>query len=82
MSKRLQVVIGDDEFVEVQRAADDEGLSVSGWVRKSLRQARRQTASADLERRLAAVRVAAAYSFPVGEVEDMLAEIERGYLSP
>lgn len=34
----------------------------------------------DSERKLASVRAAAAHAFPSGDVDDMLAEIERGYV--
>jgi len=81
MSKRLQVIFNDDEFAEVQRAAKDEGLSVSAWVRQALLQARRRRSTGDVENRLAAVRAASAHAFPTSDVDQMLGEIEKGYLS-
>jgi len=35
----------------------------------------------DLKKKLAAIRAAAEYQFPAPDIETMLAEIERGYLS-
>jgi Arc/MetJ family transcription regulator len=40
MSKRLQVVMDDAEYNEIQEAADARRLTVSAWVRQTLRTAR------------------------------------------
>lgn len=40
MSKRLQVVLDEEEYAEIARAAEDSRLTVSAWVRQSLREAR------------------------------------------
>ena len=40
MSKRLQVVMDDAEYDEIQQAADARRLTVSAWVRQTLRAAR------------------------------------------
>ena len=40
MSKRLQVVLEDDEYGEIQAAAEHQRLTVSAWVRRVLREAR------------------------------------------
>ena len=34
-----------------------------------------------IEKKLAVIRAAAKYKFPAGDIEQMLAEIEQGYLS-
>ncbi|HZI96456.1 MAG TPA: hypothetical protein VFD41_02910 [Actinomycetales bacterium] len=82
MSKRLQVVFEDAEFEELRQAARSRGTTVSEWVRQTLRQARRQGSSADVEGRLAVVRAAAQYDFPTADIDEMLAEVERGYSAP
>lgn len=82
MSKRLQVILDDEEFEEFRRAAAREGYTVSAWVRQSLRQARRQGSAGDVEHRLGAVRAAVRHSFPTADMEQLLDEIEQGYLSP
>jgi hypothetical protein len=46
MSKRLQVVMTDGEFREVERAAAAARTTVSEWVRQSLREARRKPGEA------------------------------------
>lgn len=80
MSKRLQVILPDEEFEELRRNAARHGSTVSEWVRQVLRRAGSDEASDDIERQLAAVRAAARYSFPTGDIDEMLADIERGYL--
>lgn len=78
MSTRLQVLMGEEELEEIRRHARREGMTVSEWVRQALRSARRSPSS-EPERRMAAVRAAARHEFPTGNIDDMLAEIERGY---
>lgn len=79
MSKRLQVLLGDDEFEELKSIAREQGLTLSEWARQALRRARAERSQGDRARKLAAVRVAVRHSFPAGDVEAMLEEIERGY---
>lgn len=79
MSKRLQVLLGEEEFEHVRALAAREGLTVSEWVRQVLRRAQRQHPSGDRARKLAAVRAAARHGFPTADIGAMLAEIERGY---
>lgn len=40
MSKRLQVLLDEPEWREVQRAARAQRLTVAAWVRQALRAAR------------------------------------------
>ena len=79
MSKRLQVVFSEEEFEELRDVARSEGLTVSEWVRQKLRSARAERPTIERARKLAAVRAAARHSFPTGDIDEMLADIERGY---
>ncbi len=79
MSKRLQVLLGEAELHDLQEAARQEGLPVSEWVRRALRDARRRQPRGDLEQKLRVVRTAARAGFPTADIEEMLADIERGY---
>jgi len=79
MSKRLQVLLPDQEMSEIQRLAKRERLTVGEWVRRVLREARKGRPAIEPETKLKAVRRAAAYSFPTAEIGQMLDEIERGY---
>jgi hypothetical protein len=80
MSKRLEVLLDEEELAEIQRAAERERVPLSDWVLAALRERRRREAGSGVQEKLAAVRRAAEHSFPVGDAEDMLAEIESGYL--
>jgi hypothetical protein len=79
MTKRLQVLFEDDELIELQRLARRHRMTTAEWVRRSLRAARDADSGADVGQKLAAIRTAAAFSFPTGEIDAILAEIERGY---
>lgn len=79
MSKRLQVILGDEEYREIRSVARRARLSISEWVRQALRAARREVSGADPGRKLEAVRAAVAYEFPTADMDRMLREIEAGY---
>jgi hypothetical protein len=79
MAKRLQVILQDPDYREIQRAARTRRMSIAQWVREALTQARRKEGSGDVEKKIAALRAATKYEFPVGDIESMLAEIEQGY---
>lgn len=81
MAKRLQVILRDPEYREIQRAARSRHMSIAEWVRQALELARRREPSSDMGKKLAAIRAAARHSFPSGGIEAILAEIEGGYSS-
>lgn len=80
MSKRLQVLVDERELRQIQKLAREERVPVSEWVRRALRAAARGRPAAPAAKKLAAIRAAAVHSFPAGEIDEMLVEIERGYL--
>ena len=80
MSKRLQVLLPDSEMKEIRQIAKREGVAVGEWVRRALRSARAERPAAGPDSKLKSVRRAAQYSFPTADVDQMLAEIELGYL--
>lgn len=80
MSKRLQVILADQEYREVQRAAQARRMSLAEWVRQALELARRQQPQGGTAQKLEAINHAAQHEYPTGEVETMLSEIEAGYL--
>ena len=80
MSKRLQVVLDEEELEEIRRVARRHRLTVSEWVRQALRESRRAEPRRDEERKLTVVREAAEHAYPTADIEPMLGEIERGYL--
>ena len=77
MTKRLQVLVDDEELAEIQTAARACHLTVAEWVRGALRAAR-DDPSATAERKLSALRRATRYEFPTAEIDVMMAEIEAG----
>ena len=79
MSMRLQVVMDQDELESIRAAARERGMTVSEFVRETLREARRKVASGDAERKLAAIRAADRHAYPTADIDQMLGEIERGY---
>jgi hypothetical protein len=79
MSKRLQVIVPDLELLEIRRFARREHLTAGEWVRRTLRNARLDQSATDPAKKLKAVRRAVEHSFPAPGIEQMLAEIERGY---
>jgi hypothetical protein len=83
VAKRLQVILQDPEYREIQRAAKARRMSIAEWVRQALGQARREQPLGDVEKKLAAIRRAAALNVggPAVDIDTMLAEIEQGYLS-
>ena len=80
MSKRLQVLLDEPEWREIQRAARAERKTVAEWVRQALRTARRAVSTADVDRKLEAIRTAARHGFPTADIDQMNDEIARGYL--
>ncbi len=79
MSKRLQVILKDPEYRDIQRAARSRHMSIAQWVRQALAMARREEPTGSLEKKLQAIRRAAQHQYPTADIEKMLAEIEKGY---
>jgi hypothetical protein len=79
MTKRLQVLLDEEELAEIRRAARRRRLSVAEWVRGALREARAAEAGRPTSAKLQALRASTAHAFPTGSIDEMLAEIERGY---
>ena len=80
MTKRLQVLLDDREMRKIRQAAQRQRLTVSEWVRKALESAMRLEPRRDPEEKIAAIRAAVRHRFPAPDIEQMLSEIERGYL--
>ena len=79
MAKRLQVILQDPEYREIQRAAHANHLSIAAWVRQALTMARRREPVGDAGKKIAVVRAAAGNAYPSADIDQMLAEIEAGY---
>ena len=83
MSKRLQVLLADEEMSDIQILAQREHLTVGEWVRRTLREARKNKSVKDPETKLKAIRRAVENpsGIPEVDIDQMLREIEQGYLS-
>ncbi len=79
MPKRLQVILQDAEYRDIQRVARARRMSIAEWVRQALAAARRYEPLGDPGKKLDTVREAARQEFPTAEIDQMLEEIERGY---
>ena len=78
MSKRLQVLIPDDEYRAIVTAARRRGEPVARLVRESLRRTVMEASDPDPDRRIAAVLRFARFSGPTGDIDQLLREIEEG----
>jgi hypothetical protein len=79
MAKRLQVILQDPDYREIQRMARARHLSIAEWVRQALDLARRREPLGSVGRKLEVIRAAVRCDYPVSDIESMLAEIESGY---
>jgi hypothetical protein len=79
MSKRLQVLLEEPEWKEIRRSARAQRMTVAEWVRQTLRAARQERSTKDPETKLAGVRAAMRHAHPTADIDQMNAEIERGY---
>jgi hypothetical protein len=82
MSKRLQVVLEDKEFADIQQSARKSRMTTAEWVRQALRAVRRAEPQGDVKKKLDVVRAAVRHEFPTADIDRMLNEIERGYTAP
>jgi hypothetical protein len=80
MSKRLQVILKDPEYRDIQRAARSRNMSVAEWVRQALRLVRRSEPSGSAGKKLATIRAAVRLEYPTADIDRMLSEIESGYI--
>jgi negative regulator of replication initiation len=80
MSKRLQVLLDDEEMREIQRLARQQRTSVAEWVRRALRMARERQPGERADTKIQRVRAAVEHALPTADIEQMLRQIESGYL--
>jgi len=81
MAKRLQVILKDPQYREIQRMARARHMSIAEWVRQALDLARRREPVGAIDKKLEVIRAAAQHNYPVADVDVILAQIEKGYRS-
>ncbi len=79
MAKRLQVMLQEPDYREIQRAARARRMSIAEWVRQALEFARRGEPLSPVSKKLEAIQRAVQHEYPTGDIDSMLAEIEVGY---
>jgi hypothetical protein len=79
MSKRLQVILPDEEMETIRQQAKSESLTVGEYVRRALREVESRRPARNPAAKLASIREGVQYSFPTANIEEMNREIERGY---
>lgn len=81
MSARLQVILDNKELEEIKVVSGRYNMTVSEWVRHTLREARRNEPTKSVEFKLAALEKALRFQDdgPAVDIEQMLEEIEQGY---
>jgi len=80
MVKRLQVILQDSDYKEIQRMARSRHLSLAEWVRQALDLARRREPLGDTGKKLDVIRAAARHDYPVSDIGGMLTEMDRDSL--
>jgi hypothetical protein len=79
MSKRLQVIVADLDYREIQRSAKSRGISIAEWVRQALNSARRREPASTTGKKIEVVRATVRHAYPTGDIDTMLVEIESGH---
>ena len=78
MSKRLQVLVSEEEAEEFRRSAAREGATLSDWARRAMRHFQQRHAHRSEEQKLAALERALQKGHPTGDIDGLLGEIETG----
>jgi len=78
MSKRLQVLMPDDDYRALLRAARRRKVPVSTLVRESIHQALRRGQPRSPEEKVDAILRYSGFAGPTGDIEEVLAAIDRG----
>ena len=74
MVKRLQVLLDEEEYQEIQGVARRQRVTVAEWVRRALRYAR-VAHPGTAESKLRAIADASRHRFPTADVETVLGEL-------
>lgn len=81
MSKRLQVLVTDEEMRLVKEMAAASHVSSGQWVRQLIRQATERRSPKTYEERMRLTLEAAKFNLPTCDIDQMNREIEEGYVS-
>ena len=73
MKKRLQLLLDETEYREIQHLARLQRITLADWVRQALRKAR-STHPSSMETKLRAISDASQHHFPTTDIQTMLRE--------
>ena len=73
MPKRLQVLLDEEEYLEIQGVARRQRVTLAEWVRKAM-----DEHPGAVETKLRAIAEASRHQFPTADIDDMLEKIEAG----
>lgn len=79
MSKRLQVIVEDSEYQEIQRSTLSRDVDCGVGAKQALKPARRSEPAGSVGKKLEVIRRYSKCQFPVRDIQDMLAEIAADY---
>jgi hypothetical protein len=80
MAKRIEVILADVHYRGIQRAARSSQMSVAQWVQQELERACWREPSISTAKKLGALQVAIQHEFPTCDLEQILTEVESGYI--
>ena len=78
MTKRLQVLLHDEDYRVLQQSAREDRMTIAEWVRQALREVM-SVRERKVEEKLRALDEAMQCNHPTADIEVMIAEIEEGY---
>ncbi len=76
-TKRLQVLLDEHEYIEIQYIARRQRMTVAEWVRQALRKAKDEHPRT-IEAKLRAIAEASMHEHPTADIDVMLQEIDAG----
>ena len=77
MTKRLQVLLDEDEYEAVKATALAKQMTVAEWVRQTLRRGTLTSPQA-IEAKLRAIKEASRHNYSTADIDVMLQEMEAG----
>jgi hypothetical protein len=81
MAQSLKVRLEPSELEEIRRIAERMHMTVDDWVHWALIEARKLHPNPSVDNKLRAVQTAVKHEFPTGGIDQLLREVEQGYLS-
>ncbi len=78
MSKRLHIIMQDEEVDALRRCAEREGLTLSEWARRALRRAQRSQKGLTSDQKLKALDRALQCGHPTADIDEILVSIQKG----